>query len=565
MQILKKKEIKNDSAKKGVLRVIPLGGNSDVQRNLYVYEYNNDIMIVDCGIGFPESEALGVDIVIPDFTYLVEHSKKIKGLVLTHAHEDHYGAIPFLLQKLNIPIYASKLALGFVKNKLDDYGVGKKVELYEIDPTKGFFQVGVFKVTPFRVNHSIPEAMGLSIETPVGKVFHVADFKFDWTPVDGQVFDVDKATMLARGGVRLLLSDCLGSTSEGYTKSEIFIERTFNEIFDEARGQVFITTLSSNISRIQQAINASAAHGRKVVPVGLSIKKNIDTAIELGYLKGDLKHILVDATKAKGLDQNKVTYLVTGSYGQSNSALSRVATGENKFVTLQKGAVVVFSADPIPGVHDSVDSLIDKLTLLGANVIYGEVQDNLHVSGHGSQGDLLMLAALVRPENYLPIGGTSRHMRAYAELVGRLGVSEDRVFEIPETQVVEITEKSVRLGEKIKTAKVYVDGSKVGDVGAIVIRDRQELANDGIVVVVIPWSSREGRTKGEVQIVSRGFVYMKESQELIDALVSKTKGTLKKVSKNANYAEIKSLVERELSEYIYSTTKRSPVILSVIS
>ncbi|MFH1896298.1 MAG: ribonuclease J [bacterium] len=555
---------KNPTLKKGLLRVIPLGSNADVQKNLYVYEYDQDIMLIDCGIGFPESEALGVDIVIPDFTYLKDKAKRIRGLVLTHAHEDHYGAVPFLLRDFDIPIYASKLALGFVKNKLEDYGLKKKVSLFEIDPQKGSFNLGVFKITPFRVNHSIPEALGLSIETPVGVVFHVADFKFDWSPVDGKTFDVDKATMLARGGVRLLLSDCLGATTEGYTRSELGIEKTFNEIMDEAVSQVFITTISSNISRIQQAINASIKHGRRVVPTGLSIKKNVETAIELGYLKVP-KGVLVDARKADKLDQRRVTYVITGCYGQKNSGLGKLGDGENKFVTLQKNATVVFSADPIPGVHDAVDGLIDKLTMRGANVVYGEVQDNLHVSGHGSQGDLLMLASLVRPKYYLPIGGGVRHMRAYAQLVGRLGVSEDKVFEVVDVQVVEVTSHSVRLGEKIRTAKVYVDGSKVGDIGAVVIRDRQELSNDGIVVVVVPWDKRAGRIKGNIQIVSRGFVYMKESQELIDALIGIARKSCKEIPKNVGYGEIKSRIEQKLSEYIFASTKRSPVVLSVIS
>lgn len=549
--------------KKEVLKIIPLGSNADVQKNIYIYEYEDEIMIVDCGIGFPESEALGVDIVIPDFTYLESRASKIKGLLLTHAHEDHYGAIPFLLRKFNVPIYASKLALGFVKNKLEDYGVTKKVDLFEIDPDKGAFNLGVFKVTPFRINHSIPEAMGFCINTPVGTVFHVADFKFDWTPVDKHVFDVDKATMLARGGVRLLLSDSLGSTSEGYTQSELTIEHTFNDIMDTATGQVFITTISSNISRIQQAINASYRHGRKVVPVGLSVKKNIDTAAELGYLKLP-KGIMVDARKAGRLDQNKITYIITGSYGQKNAGLARLADGENKFVQLKSNATIVFSADPIPGVHDSVDSLIDKLTLRGANVIYKDVQDNLHVSGHGSQGDLLMLAALVRPEYYLPIGGGTRHLHAYSELVKRLGVTADRVFEISDVQAVEISKNKVQLGEKLKVAKVYVDGSKVGDIGAVVIRDRQELANDGIVVIVIPWNNKNGRLRGNIQLISRGFVYMKESQELIDAIIEQTKKTLNKVPRGANYSEIKSRIEQQLSEYIYNATQRSPVVLSVI-
>jgi len=549
---------------KNILKVIPLGTNADVQRNLYVYEYGGNILLIDCGIGFPESEALGVDIVIPDFSYLKDRADKIRGLVITHAHEDHYGAVPFLLRDFDIPIFASKLALGFVKNKLEDYGIKKKVKLFEIDPQKGGFNLGPFSITPFRVNHSIPEALGFSIQTPVGVVFHVADFKFDWSPVNGKTFDVDRATRLARGGVRLLLSDCLGATHEGYTRSEIHIEKTFNNIISESSGQVFITTISSNISRIQQAINASLHNNRKVVPVGLSIKKSMETAIELGYLKVP-KSILVDARKAHKLDPNKTTYIITGCYGQKNAGLGRLADGENKFVTLQRNATVVFSADPIPGVHDAVDSLIDKLTLRGANVVYGEVQDNLHVSGHGSQGDLLMLASLVRPDYYLPIGGGVRHMRAYAQLMGRLGVPPNHVFEIAGAQVIEVSKKDVRLGEKIKTAKVYVDGSKVGDIGAVVIRDRQELANDGIVVAVIPWDKRGGRIKGSIQIVSRGFVYMRESQELIDALVGIVKKSCSNVPKNAGYGDIKSRVEQRLSEYIYSSTKRSPVVLSVIS
>ncbi len=545
------------------LKIIPLGGTTGVNKNLFVYEYGNDIIVVDCGVGFPDSADYGVDLVIPDFSYLLDNRNKVRAVLITHGHEDHFGAVPFLLNELKVPVYSSKLVSGFIQNKLNDYRVKNGVNL-RVFSEEDVLHFGVFNIIPISVNHSVPDTFAFAISGPFGLVLHVSDFKFDWTPVMDKPFDIAKLSKVAGMGVDVLLSDCLGSTSKGYTESERFIENTFNELISKAKGSVFITTMSSNISRIYQAINSSQSFGRKVVISGRSIEQNITVATRLGYLNFP-KDIFVSEQESQKMPSDKLTYIVAGSYGQTNSALFRIATDKHKNIKLQKGAVVIFSADPSPpGVLEPVNYVIDQLTLRGADVVYSEIQDNLHVSGHGSIGDISMLAGLVNPKYFIPIGGTVKYMRAYKNLMVNMGFNKENVFELLDGEGVTLENKIVKRGEKVHIGNVYVDGSGIGDVGSIVLRDRQELADSGMVVIAIPFNRNKNKFGNNVSVVSRGFVYVKESKKLISDVASKVRKILAEYTQGRfDVSKVKERVEREVAKYLYKVTERTPIVLVV--
>jgi ribonuclease J len=442
--------MKKNYSSGSVLKVLSLGGWSDVTQNIYVYETPKDIVVIDCGIGFPDDVGSEDEVVVPDISYLLERKGKIRGIVISHGHLDHYGALPFLLSKLgNPPIYASRLVRGFINSQMADFNLqSPKVNL--IDPSKGAIRLGSFEIFSFRVNHSVPDSLGFCINTPAGKIFHVSDYKFDLTPVDGRVFQINKAARLAHPQVLALFSDCLGAVHPGFTSSEKEIKNIFNQIIRDTKGQLFITTLSSNISRFQQAIEASFNHGRKIVLVGRSVEEKIRVAQRLGYLNVGKKD-LVPLKKAKKYSQNQLTYLIAGSYGQSNSALSRLAGDEYRDIKLEKDAVVVFSADPAPpGTKETVDTLVDKLTLKGAKVYYYEIQENLHVSGHGSANDIRLLFSLVNPKYFIPIGGNPRHVRAYSFLAEEMGAKSGQVLELFTGEVLEFSPNFARVAGKIE-------------------------------------------------------------------------------------------------------------------
>lgn len=441
---------------KKALRFIPLGGTESVHKNMHVYEHDDDILIVDCGLDFPEPNT-EEGLIIPDISYLLEKREKIRGILITHGHEDHFGALPYILPRLNVPVYTTRLVSGFIESSLKEFRLEGKVRLNIFDPEKDILSLGCFKVIPFRVNHSVPDSVGFVLDTPAGRIFHVSDFKFDWTPVMDTPFDVSKVACLSRKGALALCSDCLGVNKEGYTRSEKDIEKTFMLFLSQAENQVFITTVSSNISRIKQAIDASRCFGRKVALLGRSIEQKVKIAQALGYLKVSPKDLL-SRKEAKRFPSKRITYIVAGSYGQPGSALWRITNDEYPAVSLKKQALVIFSADPAPpGTKIQVDILIDQLIGKGANVHYYEIQENLHVSGHGSRGDLSLLARLVNPKYFIPIGGTVRHMRSYKGLIEEMGHDGSRVLELPEGQILEFFDSHPRLGMKIKLQKVLVE------------------------------------------------------------------------------------------------------------
>jgi len=434
------------------LKFIALSGTTDVTENFYVYEYGNEMIVVDCGVGFAGAEMNSTDLLIPDFSYIKKNRDKLRGIIISHGHEDHLGALPFLLKEVSVPIYATRLVAGFIEDKLSEHKI-KKAEIKIIDPQNDVLSLGIFKITPFRISHSVPDGIGLAIDTPEGRLFHVADYKFDWTPVDQKPFDIKKAAILASNGTLALASDCLGSTTPGYTQSEKEIEGRIEEIARKAKGQIFFTTISSNISRMQQALNVARKLGRRVAFVGRSIDKKTQIAKELGYLDYP-RGLVISPKKAGKLAKNKVMYIISGSYGQVGSALHRVAHNEHQFLSINPGDTVIFSSDPAPpGSKASVDALVDRLIRLEAEVHYYDIQEDLHVSGHGSREDIKMLFALLKPKYYLPVGGTIRHMRAYRDIAVGMGARPEDVFELIPGEIVEFKRGQARKAGRIRVRK----------------------------------------------------------------------------------------------------------------
>lgn len=545
-----------------LLKFVALSGTTGVTENCYIYEYGDDMIVVDCGVGFPDADMYGVDLVIPDFNYIRKNAHKLRAIVITHGHEDHIGAIPFLLREVHVPVYASPLTAGFIKDKLLDSGIrDAKINVFNLE--KDSLTIGVFKITPFRVSHSIPDAAGLCIDTPEGKVFHVPDYKFDWTPVGGKPFDVGKAALLASDGVLALASDSLGSTSPGYTESEQTIEGIIKKIVSDATGLIYFTTISSNISRMQQAIYAAQESGRKISFIGRSIIRKADIARKLGYLKYP-PGVVIQGKDAKKLPRDKVMYIISGSYGQPGSALYRVAMGEHDFLSVSENDTVVFSADPAPpGAKANVDFVVDRLLEGNIDVHYYDMQENLHVSGHGSMEDIKMLMAIVKPKYVIPIGGTIRHMRAYGAIAEMMGTKRNDVLELTGGETVEFSQGKARRGETIPVRQILVDGLEVGDVGQVVLRDRQILASDGIAIVVLGFSASTKKIVGEPEIMSRGFVFEKMKKNfLVESGVRLVKHLDKKNIVNPTVAKREAV--DFLERYFFEKTGRRPMILPVV-
>jgi ribonuclease J len=544
------------------LKFIALSGTTGVTENLYVYEYGNDMIVVDCGVGFPESEMFGVDLVIPDFSYIKQNVAKLRGVIISHGHEDHLGALPFLLKDVQTTIYATKLVGGFIQDKFEDYD-NKVPKIQVFDPEKDILTLGVFKITPFRVSHSVPDSVGFCIDTPEGKIFHVPDYKFDWTPVDGRPFDAAKVATLASQGALALASDALGANTPGYTESELSIQGRIEAIAGSAKGKIYLTTISSNISRMQQTINVAAKLGRKVVLIGRSIERKAQIAQDLGYLSCP-EGVVVKSKQASRLAPNQLLYIISGSYGQPGSALYRLALGEHDYLTVGKGDVVIFSSDPAPpGSKANVDFLVDKLIESDVDVHYYDMQEDLHVSGHGSMGDIEMLFALVKPKYFIPIGGTIRHMRAYGLIAQRMGSPEGNVLELLSGEIVEFSNQNARRAGKIAVKEILVDGLGIGDVGNVVLRDRHILSKEGIVIAIIHFDRNQGALIDQPEIMSRGFVFeQKYGKILEDASKELIRAMQKKKSINANV--VRNIAIDFLERYFAQKTGRRPMILPVV-
>jgi len=544
------------------LKFIALSGTTDVTENLYVYEYGNDMIIVDCGIGFPQAEMYGVDLVIPDFSYIIKNKHKLRGILISHGHEDHLGALPFLLKDVQAPIYATKLVAGFIEDKFSDHKIkGTKVNV--IDPEKDTLSLGVFNIQMFRVSHSVPDGVGFAIETPEGSIFHVADYKFDWTPVDNRPFDIARAAILASSGVLAVASDCLGATTPGYTQSEREIEFQVEQIARDVKGQIFFTTISSNISRMQQAINVAKMLNRKVVFVGRSTEAKAQIAKDLGYLHHP-ENLVVPFKRARKVPKQKIMYIISGSYGQPGSALYRVANAEHDFLSINKGDAVIFSSDPAPpGSKANVDGVVDRLIEIGVDVHYYEMQEDLHVSGHGCREDIKMLFALLKPKYYIPIGGTIRHMREYKNIAVSMGATPESTFELMPGDIVEFNNaKGVRAG-KIDVKSVLVDGLGVGDVGNVVLRDRKKLARDGVAIVLLQLDRRGNKLITNPEVISRGFVFEKQEKGLLIEAASLLVKELEKKHRLDRHV-VRRITIDFLEKYFFRLTGRRPMILPVV-
>ncbi len=545
------------------LKFLALSGTTGVTENLYIYEYGDDMIIVDCGVGFPDAEMFGVDLIIPDFEYIKKNQEKLRGIVITHGHEDHIGGIPFLMKEIKeIPIYSTKLVSGFIEEKFADHKLRlKKVNVF--DPEKDVINLGVFSITPFRISHSVPDSVGFAIDTPEGRVFHVADFKFDWTPVDGRPFDISKAAMLASRPVLSLACDCLGSTSPGYTESEREIEARLSPIIAKSRGQVYFSTISSNISRIQQALRVAEDSGRKVSFIGRSIDVKAGIAKNFKYLHYP-DHLVIPPKALLKLPKEKRMFIISGSYGQAGSALYRVAMEEHDFLRIEKGDTVVFSGDPAPpGSKTAVDFVVDHLIRLNADVHYYDMQEDLHVSGHGSMKDIEMLLALIKPKFLTPIGGTVRHMHAFAKMAEVMGINEKNVFQLSAGDIVEFSEGGAKIAEHITVRNVLVDGLGIGDVGNVVLRDRQLLAEEGIAIALIRFDSNNKKLLNDPEIISRGFVFQGKMQNFL----SETGKELRKEIERLHHIDahtIKATATDYLQKFFYSETGRRPMVLPVV-
>ena len=546
------------------LKIIPLGGLDEIGKNITAYEYGKDIIVVDVGMGFPDEDMYGIDVVIPNFTYLVQNKKRIRAIILTHGHEDHIGGLPYLLREINAPIYATRLTAGLVELKLAEHKLLDKTKIITVEAGESF-RAGCFEVEFIHVNHSIPDAVALAIGTPVGKVIHTGDFKIDVTPIQGEMTDLARFGELGKEGVLCLLCDSTNVERPGYSDSERKVGERFDQLFKGCDKRIIVTTFASNVHRIQQIINAAHKYKRKVGITGRSMENVMRVAQDLGYINVP-DGVIVDMNKINSLPKNKVAIITTGSQGKAISALYRMAFSGHRQIEITDGDRVIISASAIPGNERTITKVIDELFSKGAEVIY-ERMSQLHVSGHACQEELKMMHALVKPKFFIPVHGEHRHLCKHAAFARAMGTESANIVIGENGRIIEVTPRRVKLGSSVTAGKVFVDGMGVGDVGSVVLRDRQLLAQDGMIVVVMTLSSEDNSLISGPDIISRGFVYVKESESLMDEMRRVTLESLESchAQKISDWGTIKSRVKTNLSGYLYKTTKRSPMIIPVIT
>ncbi len=544
------------------LKIIPLGGLGEIGKNMMVIEDEDDLIVIDAGLMFPEEEMLGIDLVIPDISYLLERRDKVRGIIVTHGHEDHIGALPYILPQLNVPVYSTKLTRGLISAKLKEAKALSGAKL-KVIPPGGRFNLGKFRIEFFPVCHSIPDAVGLIISTPIGFIIHSGDFKLDYTPVDGRPTDLTRLAQLGGQGVLLLFSDSTYAGLPGYTPSERVVGETMDQIIATAPGRVIVATFSSLISRIQQVIDSAAKYGRKVFIIGRSMSTTTRMAIELGYLSVP-DGVLGRIEEVRKIPREKTVLITTGSQGEPTSALVRIANRDYKHVHIQEGDTVVISATPIPGNESLVNRAVDSLFKQGARVLYSEVAQ-VHVHGHGSQEELKLLLNLVKPKFFVPIHGEYRHLSLHAKLAESMGVPKEHIFLLEDGSILELTRESGRVVGKVTSGNVYVDGLSVGDVDSVVLRNRRMLSRDGIVVVIITIDKQTGKLVGRPDIVSRGFVDTRESKDMLEESRELVARVLDHSgSRPAEWSFIHSKVRDVLNKFYYEQTKRRPMVLPFI-
>ena len=543
------------------LKVIPIGGLNEIGKNMTLLEYDDEIMIIDCGMSFPDDEMLGIDVVIPDFSYLIANRDKIKGLVLTHGHEDHIGAIPYLLRDIKVPVYGTRLTIGLVRNKLEEHNIIGDLKI--INAGESFKLGSYFEIEAIRTTHSIADSICMAINTPQGVVFHSGDFKIDYTPVDGDPIDLGKLAEIGDRGVRLMLCDSTNATRPGFTQSERVVGRTLENIFRTAKNRIIIATFSSHVHRVQKIIENAILCGRKVAVSGRSMEKVVKLAIELGYLnipEGEL----VDLKMTRDIPDDQLVIITTGSQGEPMSALSRIASGEHKGIKLKPGDMVILSSTPVPGNEKSVSNVVNKLFEAGADVIYSDIAE-IHVSGHACQEELKLLHSLLKPQYFMPVHGEFRHLISHARLAEALGEKKENIFVIENGDILNVSEDEAFVEpKKVEADAILVDGLGVGDVGNIVLRDRKHLSESGLIIVVAA-IAQEGYVVSGPDLVSRGFVYVKENEELMEYARQVALNALDKALDSGirDWNTLKARVRDALSSYIYEVTMRSPIILPI--
>ena len=549
-------------AKNNKVQIIPLGGLGEIGKNMTAFRFADDIILVDAGLMFPDDDMLGIDLVIPDFQYLIDNKEKVRGIFITHGHEDHIGALPFVMKQIECPVYGTPLTLGIVKSHLEEQGVSDE-NLITIKPGD-IITAGSFTMDFIRVNHSIPDAVAIAMTTPIGTIIHTGDFKIDHTPVDGQVTEFSKFAEYGDKGVLCLLADSTNAGRPGFTPSEKEVGKTFEDEFRHAENRIIVATFSSNVHRIQQVINTATQYGRKVAVLGRSMVNVVRIALELGYLQCK-EGTLIDIEDTKNYTADKIVIITTGSQGEPMSALTRISTNDHRKVEICPGDTVIISATPIPGNEKLVSKTIDNLIKLGADVIY-EKSDGVHVSGHASQEEMKLMQNLVRPKFFVPVHGEFRHLVKHAKLAHSMGVPKENILIGDNGSIIELTKEDIRIVGKVQSGRILIDGFGVGDVGNIVLRDRRQLSQDGIMIVVVTMDSVDYHVLAGPDIASRGFVYVREAEDLMDEAKERVQVALEKCEQQriSDWATIKGMIRETLSKFLYEKTGRRPMILPII-
>ena len=568
------REIKNEETtkrrgrrnifKKSKLKIIPLGGLHEVGKNITVFEYEDEIIVVDCGLSFPEDDMLGVDLVIPDITYLQRNVDKIKGLIITHGHEDHIGSVPYLLKQINIPVYAPKLAMGLIRNKLEEHRILRSSTLIEIMQGEKIKFGKNFEIEFIRSTHSIPDSVMLAIKTPIGTILHTGDFKIDYTPIDGKIMDFGRIAELGNEGILALMSDSTNAERKGFTMSESSIGPVFDNLFDGCTKRIVVATFASNVHRVQQIVSSAVKYKRKIAICGRSMINMIMTAKELGYIDCP-DDIFIDIDTMSTYNDEQLVIITTGSQGETMSALTRMAAGDHRKVKITPNDLVIISANPIPGNEKSVSKVIDDLMQIGAEVVYSALAD-VHVSGHACQEEQKLIFALTKPKFFIPVHGEYRQLKAHGETAQMMGIPAKNIVMMENGRVVELDENEIKFNGMVPNGRVLVDGLGVGDVGNIVLRDRQHLSQDGLIVIVLTMDSSTGEVVAGPDVISRGFVYVRESENLMDDVKNVVRYEIKKCEEKGirDWSTIKSTVRENLRDYIFTKTKRNPMIIPII-
>lgn len=561
-----KREVKTSAEifRKERVKIIPLGGLHEVGKNITVFEYGNEIIVVDCGLSFPEDDMLGIDLVIPDVTYLIKNREKIKGLIITHGHEDHIGAIPYLLKQLKLPIYATRLAAGLISNKLEEHKLLRSTELNIVNQGDTIKLGNNFKVEFIRSSHSIPDSVMLAINTPAGTLLHTGDFKVDYTPIDGQLMDLGRIAELGNKGVLALMSDSTNAERKGFTMSESTVGEVFDKLFLHCTKRIVVATFASNVHRIQQIINSAIKYNRKVAVCGRSMINIITTARELGYIKCP-DNLFIDIDMMGSYTDEQLVLITTGSQGEPMSALTRMAAGDHKKVKITPNDLIIISATPIPGNEKGVSKVIDDLMQIGAEVVYSSLAD-IHVSGHACQEEQKLILALAKPKYFIPVHGEYRQLMAHNDTAKMMGIDNKDIFMMTNGRILEVGEEKAEFTGTVQSGRVLVDGLGVGDVGNIVLRDRQHLSQDGLIIVVITMDGTTGEVVAGPDVISRGFVYVRESENLMEDVKNVIKHEIIKCEEKGvrDWGTIKSAVKDNLRDYISVKTKRNPMIIPII-